>query len=259
MKRSLKELSKYTVETKDGAEGKANDFLFDEKQWIVRYFDADFGSFFNSARILIPKVFLKQPMWEDRLFPIEMTKNDFEKCPKPDDHLPISRKYEDQLYRHYRLNPYWATPHLGVPANLFPPRPINGPSSAIRDVEIGSKLRRKVIKDSEADNILRSFKEVEGYHIKAKDGKIGHIEDIIIDDSDWQIIYAVIDTANWLPWSKKVLIGISWIESISYLNKEVNINLKTDTIESMPEYKSSSLSDESYERKIYEFFNQSLL
>jgi len=43
MKRSLKDLSHYSLETKDGKVGSTKDFLLDEKQWIIRYLEADFG------------------------------------------------------------------------------------------------------------------------------------------------------------------------------------------------------------------------
>lgn len=245
MKRSLRALSNFTVETKDGKKGKVKDFLFDEKQWIIRYVEVDFGNLFSSDRVLIPKVFLKQPLWENKVFPTELLMEDIERCPKLDDHLPVSRKYEDELYQHYRLNPYWATAYMGSVGNYYPPRPINVPS--------------KVLEEANIDTILRSFKEVEGYHIHAKDGKIGHIEDLIIGDEDWQIIYAVIDTKNWLPWSKKVLIAINWMENISYVNKEVKINLKTGIIENMPDYSPNNFFDKKYELDLFDFYSSSLL
>ena len=245
MKRSLKELSKYTVETKDGKKGKVKDFLFDEKQWIIRYLEADFGNLFSSEKVLIPKVFLKPPLWENSLFPTELSTSEIEKCPKIRDHLPVSRKYEEELYKHYRLNPYWSSPYLGSTGGYYPPRPINVPSQTIVEDEV--------------DTILRSFKEVEGYHIHALDGTIGHIEDIVIDDEDWQIIYAVIDTKNWLPWSKKVLIAIDWMDKISYVKREVKINLKTDTIKSAPEYNPADFIDMKYEQGLYDYYSRSLI
>ena len=36
MIRSLRELIGYSIMAKDGEEGKVNDFLFDEKSWIIR-------------------------------------------------------------------------------------------------------------------------------------------------------------------------------------------------------------------------------
>jgi sporulation protein YlmC with PRC-barrel domain len=245
MKRSLKDLSGYTIETKDGEKGKVKDFLFDENQWIVRYLEADFGSLFSSEKLLIPKVFLDSPDWRKMLFPLKLKQADFQKCPKPKDRMPVSRKLEEEIYEFYRLNPYWVRAYMESAGNIFPPRPIKIPSN--------DTTERKI------DSILRSFEEVKGYHINAIDGKLGHIEDIIIDDTDWQLIYVVIDTKNWLPWSKKVIIAVDWMDRISYINREVNIKLSTETIKNAPEFGSMNLVDIDFEKSLYDYYSSSLV
>jgi len=245
MKRSLKEILGYTIKTKDGENGRVKDFIFDEKQWAVRYLEADFGSLFSSQKLLIPKVFFDSPDWDKKHFPIELKQSDFEKCPKPEDRKPVSRKLEEEIYEFYELNPYWAKAYFGSAGNFYPPRPINVPS--------------RISSEEDVDTILRSFKEVEGYHIHAMDGKLGHIEDIIIDDIDWQIIYVIIDTKNWLPWSKKVIIAVDWMESISYVKQEVNINLKTEIIKNAPEFNSVNLIDFKFEKSLFDYYSSSLV
>ena len=47
-----------------------------------------------------------------------------------------------------------------------------------------------------ADPHLRSVVEVTGYRVQAVDGKIGQIENLIIDDADWSVHYFVVDTRN---------------------------------------------------------------
>jgi sporulation protein YlmC with PRC-barrel domain len=244
MKRSLGELSGYTIQTTDGKKGKVKDFLFDEKQWVIRFLEADFGNLFSEERVLIPKVFLKQPSWDNKSFPVELLESEIERCPKISDHLPVSRKYEEELYKHYRLDPYWSGAYMGAAGDYYPPRPVKVPSRSVSEDEL--------------DTILRSFKEVEGYHIHALNGTIGHVEDILIDDVDWQILYAVIDTKNWLPWSKQVLIAIDWMENISYEKREVMINLLTDTIKSAPEYNPLHLINDEFEKGLIDFYSSSL-
>jgi sporulation protein YlmC with PRC-barrel domain len=246
MKRSLKKIMEYKVLTIDKTEGDIKDFLFDEKRWIIRYMKADFGNFFSPEKVLVPKEFLAAPDWENRFFPIKMSNDEIDKCPKLDDHQPMSRKYEEMLFEHYDLKPYWYSAYtIPIASSFYPPRPLKVPS-----VEID---------EDKLDTILRSFEEVKGYHIQAIDGKIGHIEDIIVDDDDWQIVYVVIDTSNWLPWSKKVLIAIDWMETISYEKREVKINLHTDSIANAPEYDESQTIDESFEKTLYDFYSASLI
>ena len=50
--------------------------------------------------------------------------------------------------------------------------------------------------ENEIETSLRSFREVKGYRIRARDGKLGQIEDMLVDDDDWQIVYLIIP----LPW-----------------------------------------------------------
>jgi hypothetical protein len=74
------------------------------------------------------------------------------------------------------------------------------------------------------DRHLRSTYGVSGHHIQALDGEIGHVEDFIIDDETWAIRYLVVDTRNWWP-GKKVLVSPQWIESVSWEERKVFVNL----------------------------------
>ena len=245
MKRSLRDLTEFAIHTNDGKKGKVKDFLFDENQWAVRYLEADFGNLFSPRKVLIPKVFIKQAIWDDKAFLIDLSTSEIDKCPDIDDHLPVSRKYEQELHKYYETSPYWTHTYLASTAGYFPTRPVNTPSPAVEEDKVST--------------LLRSFKEVEGYHVQTLDGTMGHVDDILIDDEDWQIIYTVVDTKNWLPWSKKVLIAIAWMDKVSYVKKEVEINLNTKAIESAPEYSPEDLIDLNYEKDVHDFYSSSLV
>lgn len=47
------------------------------------------------------------------------------------------------------------------------------------------------------DPHLRSVAEVAGYHVHASDGDIGHVEDLLVEETGWGIRYLIIDTRNW--------------------------------------------------------------
>jgi len=105
---------------------------------------------------------------------------------------------------------------------LYPPRPFHIPE--------------KEISEDDIDTNLRSYNEITGYHIDSTDGRLGQVNDIIIDEEDLQIVYAIIDTSSWMPWSKQVIIPVSRLQKISYVKREVSIDLHSDTIKSAPEY-----------------------
>ncbi|MFW5757123.1 MAG: PRC-barrel domain-containing protein [Bacteroidota bacterium] len=239
MKRSLKNLKEYTVETKDRQKGNVKDFLFDEDRWIIRYLDVDFGSWMKDKRVLIPRVFLEKPDWENKNYPVELDNELIDKCPTLDEKTPVSREFEEKLNMYYQKEFYWMYPYSLPMGNYayFPARPLNLPTKHISEDEIKTNLR--------------SFKEIKGYTIKAKDDKLGHVEDIIVDDIDWQLVYFVIDTSNWRPWSKKVLISVTWLTDINYSLMEVSVDLHTETIKNAPEFDAGHPVDVEYEKNLF--------
>ena len=246
MKRSLDDLVGYYLDALDGQKGKIKDFLFDEEGWILRYAEVDFGSLFKDKRILIPKIFLREPDWDVKRFPVSLSREAIDLCPGIDEKTPVSREYEEALAEHYGIEKYWPYMYAATPEPaIYPPRPMIPP--------------RKVIDEKDLDTSLRSFREVKGYHINATDGEIGHVEDLLVDDQDWQIVYLVVDTSNWLPWSKKVLISINWLREISYVTREVSIDLRKETIKDAPEYDPRKPLEEDIERTLYDFFSRSLV
>ncbi len=246
MKRSLKNIIGYTVETTDGEKGKIKDFLFDEEKWIIRYIDVDFGNFFKDKRILLPINVLIDLLWDSKHFLLNITKEDIEKSPTPEDKLTISREYEKELMKHYGFSAYWSSGDMAQ-GLYYPIRPINIPSKVVKDENLS---------EEKMDSKLRSFNEVKEYHILATDGNLGHVEDMIADDDDWQMIYLVVDTSNWRPWSKKLILLINWLEKISYETREVSINLHSDIIKNAPEYDTHKSIEQAFEEELLEYYEK---
>lgn len=245
MKRSIKELTAYKLRTKDGETAGIKDFLFDEKSWVVRYIEADFGSVFKSKKVLIPKAFFDIPKWDRKEFPIGLSKEDIDKCPKIEDHLPVSKKYEETLHKHFKLKPYWTGLASDPLAAIYSPPVKLTPGDEIKEENL--------------DTILRSYSEITGYQVRATDEKFGHIYDLIIDDTSWHISHAVIDTSKWMPWSKRVMVAIQWIKTISYSEMMIHVNLAVETIENAPEFDPDKAIDTDYERLFNDYFSKSLV
>ena len=243
MKRSLKQLRKYSLQATDGPEGKVKDFLFDEESWVVRYLEADFGSWFSSKRVLIPRIFLDDPDWEKKKFPVKLSEDLIKSGPGIEDHLPVSRKFESELIRHYNLTPYWpyTYPEPSGGSLFFPPRPLVVPPRNVQEEDV--------------DTSLRSFREVEGYSINTGEKDSGHIDDLIVDDEDWQIVYAVVDFVRWLPMSKKVLISIEGMEEISYIEQEIKVSMSEEHVKNAPEYDPDKILNIEEEKEMYDFFS----
>jgi uncharacterized protein YrrD len=245
MKHSIKDILDFKVITRDDNDGNAKDVLFDQHSWIVRYLEVDFGNLFNDRKVLIPRFLLRDSFVTEDRFMLDITKSDIDACPKPDQQLPISRKYEEELHNFYRLEYYWDQP------TITPVDPVIGPSHPFR-VPAGD------VEEEHLGTNLRSFREVKGYAINASDGKLGNIADLLLDDSNWRIAYAVVNTGNWLSWKKKVLLDISWIDRISYSDKEAMTSLTMDAIKNSPEYDPKNMFDEPYERTFHDYYEKNM-
>ena len=94
---------------------------------------------------------------------------------------------------------------------------------------------------------LRSRNEVVGYHLHATDGDIGHVQDILIDDSDWCVRYLVVDTRNWLP-GAHVLISPAAVRQIEWADREIRIGASRAMVKSPgPRLQASNIIDDRVE------------
>lgn len=243
MKRSIRELIGYSIKAKNGEDGKVNDFLFDEKSWIIRYLEADLGNFFKEERVLIPYNFLGDPDGEEKNFRIDLTVDNIKRSPNLSFDMPVSRIYERKLAEHYGIKyPYWMVDSAAFAGNEV----VFYPGVAFR-------APRKVIKEEDIDTSLRSFNEIQGYGINAIDDKFGHISDMIIEDTDWQILYFVVDTNNLFPWSKKVILPIEKIDKISFSDREAHVDMTKEAIKDSPEYNPDEAVNAELEQVLYDY------
>lgn len=95
-----------------------------------------------------------------------------------------------------------------------------------------------------------------GYHIQASDKDIGHIEDFIVDQETWIIRYLVIDTKNWIPGSKKVLIAPQWVDRVDWKRNKVLVGMTSSQIENSPEFDPTLPVNKEYEATLYDFYGR---
>ena len=72
-----------------------------------------------------------------------------------------------------------------------------------------------------------------GYHIQASDGMIGHICDFMMDAQSWAIHQLVIKTGNRFS-GKEVQIPTSQVDRISYDKSTVFVKLTCEAVEQSP-------------------------
>jgi hypothetical protein len=245
MLRSLKEVKGYSIEATDGRIGSVADMYFDDEHWTIRYIVVDTGRWLPGRRVLLSPHSCLSPDWDHKILPVSLTKEQVKNSPDSDTELPVSRKYEIALSKYYRWPVYWgAAPE--VAGWMPPPEPAGAAAAA---------TERIATLESEAESNLRSADELNGYSIRAVDGDIGHVEDLIADDAAWVVRYCVVDTRNWLP-GRKVLVSPGWIRRISWANRDVVVDLTQQQVQDSPEYDSTAPVNEEYEKRLYDFYGR---
>lgn len=244
MLRSVSNLVGFSLGAKDGEVGRVYSFLFDARSWAVRYFVVDTGRWWPGRKVLISPHAVDRPDWQDRVFHVNLTKEQVRNAPEIDVEKPVSRQRELELHRHYGWVPYWGPVHgLAVaPEHHAEAQTEQGQGTA-------------VLVETPGESSLRSSREVTGYRIHATDGQIGHLEDLIISDEDWVIRYLVVDTRNRLS-GKSVLISPEWVRDIGWEEHEVWVDVPKQTIEDSPPYDPSAPVNREYEMRIYDYYGR---
>ena len=102
--------------------------------------------------------------------------------------------------------------------------------------------------------MLRSAKILKGLDISARDGELGEVEELIVDDEDWTIRYMVVDTGRWLP-GRKVIISPQWISEKDMAQGRVVVDLSQSSVRNSPVYDPDTL-DRDYEDRLYEYYGR---
>ena len=245
MLRSVKELHGYTIRATDGDIGKVHGLYFDDLAWIVRYLVVDTGNWLPGRKVLLWPGVLGQPDWEMQSLPVRLTKEQVEHSPPISADEPVSRQMEADLHTYYGWTPYWrgGLPVFGLGA------------AAAAEMIAPSAEEKDGTEAKENDPHLRSTGEVIGYHIQARDGEIGHVEDFVVDDEAWYVRYLVIDTRNWLL-GRKVTLAPTWAERVSWLKRKVYVDLSKESIKNSPEFDPSMPVNRQYEVQLYDYYGR---
>ncbi len=241
MQRNIKSLIGYTIGAIDGEIGKVEEFYFDDKNWGIRYLVVKTGSWLFGRSVLISPIALQKPDWDNKEFPVNLTKDQVSNSPDINTHKPVSHQHEIALYEHYAWQPYQASGfYSGSQWGVMPIAPLF--NERISKDDENTKIQRE-----NNDVHLRSTERITGYHIHTSDGEVGHVSDFVIDDTTLQILYFVIDTHNWIG-GKKVLIPVSDIKEVKWENSKVIVDITTDAVNNLKLFNEAEFMDLESER-----------
>jgi len=230
MLQSIKQLYGKKLGASDGDLGHMKDFYFDDQNWAVRYVVADTGFWLPGRQVLISPYAFGTLHLAGNVLTVKLTRKQIEESPAIEAHKPVSRQYEAEYHRYYGWPNYWEGDGLwggtrGFPILELPPVFLpNGQTAG------GPQP------DPAADPHLRSTQAVNGYHLQATDGIVGHVGDFLMDNQRWAIGQLVVKTGHRFT-GKEVRLPVGKVARISYDESTVFVNLTMDAIEKSPEHR----------------------
>ncbi|MRH42670.1 PRC-barrel domain containing protein [Aquibacillus halophilus] len=243
-------IQEFNVQATDGKLGKVKDIYFDEDSWVVRYLVVDTNKWLPGRKVLVSPISFDHIDYENSTVNIFESKDMIKNSPSIDEHQPVSRKQEQMLSVYYGWPYYWNYLDTPMTWGQFPT------PGELRSA--GSK-EKELTPEQEESKKLRSVKEIKGdfsgYNIQATDGEIGHVTDFIVDDYNWKLRYFIVETKKLLP-GKFVLLSIDWIESISWLDRNVVVDLPKEKIENGPFYDLHQRFTRDDEKRLYESYSK---
>ena len=229
MLRSIRVLLGYGVEATDGRIGAVKDILFNQYGWCVCHIMIDLTDLIPGKCVVLPPDAFGQPEGKDTSFPVNLSCAELKNGPTLEIDETEYQKHADELCLHHGWEPCWRCPSVGPEWEQY--------------------------KNSEEEMQMRSSREVMLYDVEATDGSIGHVEDLILDDSEWIIRYVVVHTKNWLP-GRKVLIAPSWISRIVWDEKKVQLSHIRQEVKDSPLFDPSEPINRKFEEVLYDYYGR---
>jgi uncharacterized protein YrrD len=204
----------------DGEIGSIEDFYFDDQTWEVRYVVANTGTWLTGRQVLLPPHAFPDRAFGARtedpdVLSVNLTKKQIEESPSIDEHQPVSRQYEEEYYRYYGWPAYWGGGGIGG-IGAFP---VVIPPPAV-----------EVVNPDDVEPHLRSMREVEGYHVKTKDGESGAVRGFMVTVDSWRIERIEVESGHWFS-GKTCYILPKHIINISYPESSVFVDLSKEEIQ----------------------------
>jgi uncharacterized protein YrrD len=192
----------------DGEIGAVEDFFFEETGWTIRYLYVDTGRWLSGKRVLLSPMSVTLP-WNRAGVHVSLTREQVRNGPEVHSHT-LSRASEAELLRYYGYPIYWGAggvwgafenPGALVAQPVAPPPAPTGPG-----VDIDAQH-------------LRSTTQSTGYHLRARDGEVGHVDDFVIGEESWRIRYLLVDTSNWVGGRSVVVLT----DTVTRVDKEEGV------------------------------------
>ena len=235
------------VVARDGRIGTVSDFLIDDRSWKVRWMVVDTGHWLPCRKVLIhpsavaPIHLPERPaipmlsMGQTMTVEVNLTLHEVEAGPDAGADEPVTADLERRLFDHYGWDP--GAPGLGGETAILRPAAGAVPQETAPEV----------------DPHLGGAAALKNFAVDGADGRIGSIDNVLIDDVRWAVRSFVVATRGWLA-GKHVLVPIGAARSVDWRGRAVSLNVTRERAKDAPEWDPLAMIDEIDEARLGQHF-----
>lgn len=249
---SLRDIKGYKIMAQDGEIGKVTDFLFDQRDWTIKYI-VDKTSAVFGKHVLIAASVIRKINWSEQIIEVAVDRKQVRDSPDVDFKSILKWDDDQKLVNHYQGVVNWSG--IDKPGTLPLSRDLkldiygDGNSS-----DLSSEKRRLIVQDKEfSPEGLHSSTMTTGLKISTNNGHLGQADDFIIDDSSWMVRFLMINTRDGQN-SKKILLRPESIDWISWRQKHVSVSMDKEKIQGCPNFEVSFPLAQEYSELLYNQF-----
>ncbi len=240
---SSEEILGYSLEAANGHIGRIKDIYFDDDSWTIRYIAADTGGWLGNRQVLLAPQVLGQPDVNKREIAVNLTREQIEASPPIMEDQPVTLKQQRLLAQYYD----WS-----LPSRLCASETVRGSRRGAGGGEGPSGSLWGEI--SEEDSYLCSLREIIGYHVRAYDADVGHIEDFLLQSDSWLLRYLVVDIRLIGPGRR--LIATTWVQDIDWRGSLLRVDMPSESIKAGPEFDPSQIISRDYESRLHDYYGR---
>jgi len=100
---------------------------------------------------------------------------------------------------------------------------------------------------------LQRVREIAGMRMHARDGDVGHVHDVYLDDVDWRVRYFHVDTRHWFP-GRHVLLAPNAVQSVDWERGHIQVSITREQLRSSPDIDSHKPVSRQHEAPLFEYF-----
>jgi hypothetical protein len=241
--RHTQDLLPWTLCGLDGEVGFIQDLYFDDHSWAARYFTVHTGGWLSGRIVLIAPVAVVGIDAAHTSIQVHLQKEQIAQAPSIDTTKPISRQDEKDYHQYYGWKPYWHTDPTGLAG------PTYDPDSLVMTLD------KPLLPEPSEPPHLSQTAEMIGYDIHTSDGAIGQVQDFLVDEVDWVVRYAAVDTQKWSS-GKIVLAQTRQVEQIDYSSRTLTMSLTRQAIQSAPDYDPAEPITPDYEMDLFQHYRK---